>query len=90
MIVVDCTHSELPPLQRFLIEIEALEERLADIAQERAILNAEIDKGVPGARSALVANAASESAIRRMALDLHRRVEVHLMVVRAGEEVADA
>jgi len=54
----------LPPLAALLVEHDALQERLADIAQERAGLDAQ-----------MLANLAAESAVHRMAADLVQRIE---------------
>lgn len=76
------TEPDLTPMQLLDIECEALRERLNDVAQERTIVLRDIEAGKPGARSQLLANLASERAIRRMARDLASRV------VELGKAVA--
>lgn len=68
----------LTPIARLDVECSALQERLRDIAQERVLILADVEAGKPGARSQLVANIASEGAIRRMARELLGRVERHM------------
>lgn len=75
---------DLTPIQRLDVESCALQERLRDIAQERVLILADVEKGKPGARSQLVANLASERAIRRMASELLARVEKHIEEAQAS------